>query len=246
MQAPTTDLVRARRDAPTLSGEGTTLTGHFAVFNEWTKIDSSFEGRFLERIAPGAFAKTFAENRDAVKVLFNHGNDTMGDQILGAIDTVEEDERGARYDVDLFDGLPPLILAGLRAGAYGASFRFRVIPGKDDWNDHPERSDTNPDGLPERTVREVQLFEFGPVTFPAYASATAGVRSVSLTDSWMRSRGIPVPEKSLRDFGLAIAHDLATLTGEPASTTDQEPPRHSGLTFGERASVLRELTLRSI
>jgi hypothetical protein len=31
--------------------------------------------------------------------------------------------------------------------------------------------------LPERTIKELRLFEFGPVTFPAYQSATAGVRS---------------------------------------------------------------------
>lgn len=231
MDAPNDGLVRARREAPTVT-DGT-LTGHFSVFNEWTNIDSAFEGRFLERIAPGAFAKTFSENRDAVKVLFNHGNDpTMGDQILGPIGEVVEDERGAFYEVPLFDGLPPLILAGLRAGAYGASFRFRVIPGKDDWNDHPERSDINPDALPERTVREVQLFEFGPVTFPAYASATAGVRSVSLTDEWRSRRGLVVPKIS------------ATPDREPA--TEQEPLQHSGLTSGERARVLRDLTLRSL
>ncbi|HMF61353.1 MAG TPA: hypothetical protein VK595_13325, partial [Vicinamibacterales bacterium] len=41
----------------------------------------------------------------------------------------------------------------------------------------------NPHGLPERTVKEAQLMEFGPVTFPAYAGATAGVRS--LTDDFL-------------------------------------------------------------
>ena len=35
-----------------------TLHGHFAVFNEWTEINSLMEGNFLERIAPGAFKKT--------------------------------------------------------------------------------------------------------------------------------------------------------------------------------------------
>lgn len=235
MDAPTTDLVRARRESPGLDDEGHTLTGHFAVFNEWTKIDSVYEGRFLERIAPGAFAKTFGENRSAVKVLFNHGNDpTMGDQILGSIENLEEDERGARYDVPLFDGIPPLIMGGLRNKAYGASFRFRVIPGKDEWNDHPERSEANPDALPERTVREVQLFEFGPVTFPAYANATAGVRSVSLTDQYLRARGVPVD----------IAQDLATPTREPAPTsTVQEPQEHSGMTPGQREAALRAFSL---
>jgi hypothetical protein len=50
-----------------------TLFGHFAVFNEWTEIDSMFEGHFLERIAPGAFKKTFREQQQ--KVLFQHGQD---------------------------------------------------------------------------------------------------------------------------------------------------------------------------
>jgi hypothetical protein len=37
--------------------------------------------------------------------------------------------------------------------------------------------------MPERTIREVQLFEFGPVVFPAYPAATAGMRS--LTDHYL-------------------------------------------------------------
>jgi len=42
----------------------------------------------------------------------------------------------------------------------------------------------NPDAIPERTILQTQVFEFGPVTFPAYEGASAGVRS--LTD-WYRS-----------------------------------------------------------
>jgi len=49
---------------------------------------------------------------------------------------------------------------------------------------YPSRSTFNPDGIPERTITEAQVMEFGPVTFPAYSRATAGVRS--LTD-WYRS-----------------------------------------------------------
>ena len=47
----------------------------------------------------------------------------------------------------------------------------------DDFNPKAARSAYNPQGLPERTVREVHMQEFGPVTFPAYAGATAGMRS---------------------------------------------------------------------
>jgi hypothetical protein len=40
-------------------------------------------------------------------------------------------------------------------------------------DEKPARSSYNPEALPERTLRGVKLFELGPVTFPAYAGATA-------------------------------------------------------------------------
>ena len=153
-------------------GQGDTLAGHFAVFDEWTEIDS-WEGRFLERIAPGAFADAA---RAAVRVLFQHGRDPMiGDKVLGPLDELGEDGRGAYYAAPLLDtAYNAELRPGLAAGLYGSSFRFQVTA--EDWDRHPSRSLHNPDGLPERTVRRVKLFELGPVTFPAYAGATAGMR----------------------------------------------------------------------
>jgi HK97 family phage major capsid protein/HK97 family phage prohead protease len=160
-------------------GELPTMRGHFAVFNEWTEINSMFEGRFLERIAPGAFTKTLNENRDRIKVLFQHGKDPqVGEKVLGELADVGEDDRGGFYEVPLFDtSYNRDLLPGLKAGSYGSSFRFRVV--KEDFDKRPERSEHNPDALPERTVVEASVAEFGPVTFPAYAGATVGVRSAT-------------------------------------------------------------------
>lgn len=156
------------------------MHGHFAVFNRWTKIDSFFEGTFMESIAPRAFRKTFREQRDQMRVLFQHGQDpTFANKPLGPIEQLAEDEDGAAYEVPLLD--TPMIreelLPGLRANLYGASFRFRVV--REDLQKSPQPSDNNPDGIPERIVREAQVYEFGPVTFPAYPEATAGVRSMT-------------------------------------------------------------------
>lgn len=184
VRPPRDDLYRAIRPGLELrkaddDGAMPTMVGHFAVFNRWTEIDSVFEGHFIERIAPGAFKKTFRENGSAIRALFQHGMDPqIGDKVLGMPEVLREDETGAYYEVPLLDTTYNRdILPGLQAGAYGASFRFRVM--KEAFNNTPERSDVNPDGLPERTIQEAQVMEFGPVTFPAYDGASAGVRSLT-------------------------------------------------------------------
>jgi HK97 family phage prohead protease len=159
------------------------LEGHFVRFDEWTEIDSVFEGHFMEKFAPGAFAKTFAEHRDQIRVLFQHGRDpTIGDKPLGPIRSLEEDGYGAAYEVPLIDtSYNRDLLEGLRHGLYGSSFKFSIT--RDEFTKRPARSDLNPDGIPERRVTEAKIYEFGPVTWPQYASSTAGVRS--LTDEYL-------------------------------------------------------------
>lgn len=160
------------------------MSGHFAVLNTWTEINSMWEGNFLERFAPGSFKKTIREQRDKMKVLFQHGMDpVLGDKPLGPIRELKEDGEGAYYEVPLLDApyVRENVLPGLEADLYGASFRFKVM--REEWVDEPDPSDDNPRGLPERTVKEAQVAEFGPVTFPAYDAATAGVRS--LTDDFL-------------------------------------------------------------
>jgi hypothetical protein len=234
MDAPTTDLVRAIRVAPELrsqAGDGDSLgylTGHVITWDDWYEVNSVYEGHFMETVARGATVKTVRENRSAIKALFDHGHDpSLGNKILGPFEELEEDDQGLRYGISLFDtSYNRDLLPGLKAGVYGSSHRFRVIPDKDHWNNSPERSERNPQGIPERTIREMSIFELGPVSFPANPTATAGVRSISLTDEW-RSRHY---------------HDLATPTPEPASTEAEEPVPHSSA----RERRLLALRLRGV
>jgi HK97 family phage prohead protease len=184
---PRDGLVRAIsgcevRDAPAGDASPGTLHGYLAVFNQWSEINSQHEGHFMERLAPEAFNGTLAANRERMRVTFNHGKDPqLGDKVLGIPSVLEPDERGVRYEVPLFDTSYNRDLAPrLKAGAYGSSFRFNVTA--EDYNRRAKPSAYNPKGLPERTVRDLVMPEFGPVTFPAYAGATAGMRS--LTDQF--------------------------------------------------------------
>lgn len=223
---PRDGIVRARPGAVEMRAsedEGLpTLTGHFAVFDTFTEINSMYEGHFLERISPGAFKKTIKEQRDDIKVLFQHGHDPhIADKPLGPITALREDEEGAYYEVDLIDtSYNRDLLPGLEAGLYGASFRFRVI--REEFDKEPERSDHNPEGIPERTVQELQLYEFGPVTFPAYANATAGVRS--LTDEMeLAYRMAENPERFDQLLKFASG-DEPEDKKEPAKATPEDAP----------------------
>lgn len=199
-------------------GQMPTLAGRFAVFNQWTEIDSIWEGNFLERIAPGAFKKTIADNAANMRVLFQHGQDpTVGDKPLGTITDLREDSQGAAYEVRLLDTTYNAdLLPGLRAGLYGASFRMRVT--KEDINSSAKPSDYNPKGLPERTIREAMVPEFGPVTFPAYPGASAGIRS--LTDDLMLNRMLAEhPEKVRELLDRAAPSEDAETSPEPEAET---------------------------
>jgi len=64
---------------------------------------------------------------------------------------------------------------------------FQVV--QDSWDYEPAVSDYNPEGLPERTITEVRLYEAGPVTWPASPEASSGIRSAirSGTDAYYAS-----------------------------------------------------------
>lgn len=179
------------------------LHGMGAIYDEWTEINSRSEGHFMERFAPGSFAKTISEQRDRIRCLFHHGQDpSIGYKPLGVITQLGETSRGVEYDVDLFPadyvrGLIP----GLEAGQYGSSFRFGIVKKADE-----RRRVSNDKGLLERTIREASMRELGPTPFPAYSGTTAGLRSI--TDEFVLGR-FPAEELAAEASQRSTDRDLA-------------------------------------
>jgi HK97 family phage major capsid protein len=211
------------RPITTRASEGMpTMVGRFSTFGDWYEVDSLIEGHFLESVGTRAFEKTISESRASMKVLYDHGHDPqIGNKILGPIEELGTD---AGYVVPLFDTSYNRDLApGLIAGVYGSSFRFTVE--KDVWDYTPARSAHNPDGLPERTITEARVYEFGPVTFPANPAATAGIRST--TDNfYQRSRDPEAFESLLRSAQVArtpAPAGAAARSDEPPASTPSEP-----------------------
>lgn len=159
---------RTATEGVELREEGNTMTaiGYASVFNRL----SQNLGGFVERVAQGTFAKTIQEAD--VRALFNHD----ADQVLGRSKSgtlrMQEDEKGLRYEIDLPNTQLGRDLAALleRGDISGSSFGFTTI--SDEWGE-------TDDGYPLRTLTEVKLRDVSPVTFPAYTSSEASLRSLA-------------------------------------------------------------------
>jgi phage head maturation protease len=148
-----------------------------AVTDQWRLANSELEGYYMERLAPGCFARTLAESgRDAVKATFRHGKDgRLGHKALGRITLLEEDAFGLRFEVGLSDDDDvQALIPWLRTGAYRSS--ISNDPRADDLVLHPGPSEHNPLGEAERTIQKIRVQEFGPTSTPAYTGTSAGIR----------------------------------------------------------------------
>jgi HK97 family phage prohead protease len=250
---PGLDIVRTTliacesREAANDAGGLGVMVVRFSPFNTWYRIASFWEGDFMERTVPGAFKRTIDAHNSATKVdshnvktLFNHGQDFyVGDKLLGDILSLSEEKDSPVSEVNLWDtSYNRDLLPGLRSGSYGSSFMFRVV--KDEWNNEPEKSDSNPDGIPERTIKEARLFEAGPVTWPASPTASAGMRCVSATDTFYEHLGRRDPARVEQMRSALIALRSADERPEPAPEPPTDSPkRHSeGPTSRQRREAL--------
>ena len=155
------DSVELREDNDTL-----TAIGMASVFNS----TSQNLGGFVERVAPGAFTKTLQETD--VRALFDHNSaNLLGRKSAGTL-RLQETERGLAYEVDIPETTLGRDIATLlrRGDLRGSSFGFRTI--SDSWGE-------TDDGYPLRTLNEVALREVSIVTWPAYESSEASLRSLA-------------------------------------------------------------------
>lgn len=217
--------------------DGRTLEGYAAVFNTPTRIDS-WEGMFDEQLARGAFTRTLNARRPVLQ--FDHGQDARtGSVPIGAIQEIREDDRGLFVRANLFDNavVEPIRQAISGGAIDGMSFRFKVPANGDTW--------TRRDGDVElRTIREVELFELGPVVFPAYEATTVGVRSLlAHLDSGDRAALIRELAAELRATQDSGEPDQKVTSQGPTEPGQQAT---SGLSTDERAALLRGLQLMEI
>lgn len=149
-------------------GKPSKICGHAAMFNSL----SQDLGGFVERIAPGAFAKSILTSD--VRALWNHdANIVLGRNKAGTL-TLTEDSRGLYFEVDAPDTqlVRDMVIGPITRGDVSqCSFGFYTIA--DTWE--------NIDGKVVRTLLECELLDVSPVTYPAYNSTDVAMRSAQAT-----------------------------------------------------------------
>lgn len=192
------------------NGDGLTLEGYAAVFNSPTEIDS-WEGRFTELIAPGAFKRSINARRPVMQ--FDHGQHPLfGSLPIADITKLAEDARGLFVRARVFDNwlTEPLRQAIQAQAVDGMSFRFSVV--KDSWSRDKST----------RTLHEVKLYELGPVVFPAYADTSVALRSLE------RATGLTIIRTS----------DGPATPSTPEEPASADPaPSHSTRTKNQRLAL---------
>jgi uncharacterized protein len=174
-------------------GDGNTFVGYAAVFNS-----PSEPLPFVERIAPGAFAKSLRARKQDIKLYVNHNSDMVLASRRSGTLRLSEDSIGLRVEADLPDtsyarDLKDLMQRGI---VDKMSFGFQVDKRGDMWNE---------DGT-ERTLTSVRLFEVSVVTgFPAYEATQAAVRSL---EKLSERTGMAVDELSEALDALADGQEL--------------------------------------
>ena len=156
------------------------LEGYAARFNSETQIGGDPWG-WRERIAPGAFAETI--KRDDIRALFNHNpNIVLGRRENDTL-TLAEDTKGLRVTITTPDTSVARDVVALvkRGDVDGMSVAFRVKA--EEWEEPKRKGE-----LPTRTLKELQLFDIGPVVFPAYPTTSVKARDQAKTYGEVEAR----------------------------------------------------------
>ncbi|GAB5402813.1 MAG: hypothetical protein Aurels2KO_10440 [Aureliella sp.] len=125
----------------------------------------------VERIHPGAFDRALSESHDA-RALFNHDKSQLLGRVASGTCRLSVTDAGLAYEIDEDSADPDhqRVCSKIdRGDVTGSSFAF--IAREVSWT---EVKQDDGDWLYIRNIYDVDLFDVGPVTWPAYEATTAG------------------------------------------------------------------------
>src|SRR5579872_1482532 len=148
--------------------------GYAAVYTDLSLPLGDGRGKFVERIQPGCFDSCLAAGAD-IRVLQNHNSDLVLGRTSSGTATVSSDSRGLLVDCrELPDTTYARDLVVMMDRGDVDQMSFGFIATDDDWSAVDPMT-----GLPIRDLLAADVFDCSVVTFPAYPSTTAEVRSIA-------------------------------------------------------------------
>jgi HK97 family phage prohead protease len=179
--------VRAKQgDKPAIEGYGSVFNEDYVLYE-----DSSY--RIVERILPGAFGKVLGEKQDT-RCLFNHEPDNVLGRTTNSTLRCAQDDTGLHFenDLDMRTTVAQNVQAFVERGdVTGCSFAFTVS--KQAWRDEKKDNVT----VCTREIEEIdQLYDVGPVTYPAYTGTSVGARSTEMRAQVLAIDSLPAEVRS--------------------------------------------------
>lgn len=161
--------------------DGTSMiVGYGAVF--YLEGDEGTQYRLapdvVERIDRSAFARAIRQKQDA-RGLFNHDPNMLLGSVSAGTMRLSTDDRGLRYEIDYNPNDPQHVSVKekiVRGDLKGSSFSFRINGNAGQRFDKGAEYDV-------RNILDVDLYDAGPVTYPAYEGTTTAMRSGDCDDA---------------------------------------------------------------
>ncbi len=160
-------ILRAAEARATKRSDGSfEVVGYAAKFN----VVSHDLGGFVERIAPGAFARAISDKQD-VTFLWMHRRETLMARTASGTLTLSEDANGLAFVANICDCSDgrDLFQRMSRNDVNAMSFTFRAV--RDSWDF------AGP--VPVRTLIDNDLFDVSAVDVGAYPETELGLRSLA-------------------------------------------------------------------
>jgi HK97 family phage prohead protease len=149
------------------------ISGYASLFSQPIVLNGYFED-FTEVVLPGAFSKTIAEGD--CRCLWNHEPNFLLGRVSAGTLSLHEDGRGLFFRCKMPDTQwgRDVLTSVERKDCQGASIGFQVV--KQNWIDEKQADGST---KTTRELAEVELFDAGPVAFPAAEKTTVeAVRSM--------------------------------------------------------------------
>jgi HK97 family phage prohead protease len=182
-----------------IAGESRRIGGYALVFNR----QSENLGGYFERIAPSFPNESRAAGWPGVICRYNHDDSFLLGATRNNTLRLSTDRTGLDYSVDLPECRDDVLEMVSRGDIGSSSFAFQAH--EDDWS-------LTDGGVPLRTLLSGRILDVAPVSQPAYADTSVGLRSLA--------KFLDVPEEDV--MKLRAEDELRQLF----TRTDRPSPRH--------------------